>query len=102
MAAITASDTFEGTINGTLWFHYDLGNDVLYYRFEFMRGLRVIGDETEEGFTAFYTEDDVFAGMVILCFWKHFGAGQLSEASEDEMRIKIEQFARKHILNRQA
>lgn len=100
MAAITASDTFEGTINGILWFHYDLDNDVLYYRFHSMRNIRVIGDETAEGFTDFYTEDNVFAGMVIIYFWKQFGIGRLSEASEEEMRSKVEQFACEHILNR--
>lgn len=28
------TDTIEGTINRTLWFHYDMSNDVLYLRYQ--------------------------------------------------------------------
>ena len=32
-------DTIEGTIPQDLWFHYDVGNDVLYIRLESNRSI---------------------------------------------------------------
>ena len=101
MAATTIkSNMIEGTIEDTIWFHYDLDNDVLYMRYVSMEGHRAFGEETDEGFTEFYTEDDRFVGMTIIYFWKQFGKGALADASHNDIRAKVEWFACEHLLNR--
>ena len=100
MAAVEISDMIEGTVHDNWWFHFDLSNDVLHFRFVTMRNLRVIGEEDDEEFTIFHTTEGNFAGMTIVCFWERFGIGELEDASRDEMRVVVEQFACKHVLNR--
>ena len=100
MAAVEVSDMIEGIVQDRWWFHFDLSNDVLYFRFVTMRNLRVIGSEDDEEFTIFHTEDGIFAGMTIVCFWERFGMGELDDTSRDEMRAVVEKFACEHLLNR--
>jgi hypothetical protein len=42
-------ETIEGFINDSHWYHYDIGNDVLYLRLRAKLDTTAIGDETEDG-----------------------------------------------------
>ena len=50
-------DTLEGIINKRFWYHYDVGNDVLYVRFEAKRQTPTFGEETDDGFVILHVRD---------------------------------------------
>ncbi|HYG74255.1 MAG TPA: DUF2283 domain-containing protein [Planctomycetota bacterium] len=74
-------DTLEGTIDQTLWFHYDVGNDVLYLRLIEHRQTEVHGEETPDGvFVMKSLSDDKVVGIEITNWWKRFGKGPLPDS----------------------
>jgi hypothetical protein len=83
-------DTLEGVINGVLWFHYDIGNDVLYLRHVDHRQTEVVCDETPEGiFVARPLDSDQIVGLEIVDWWKRYGNGPLPD-SVSQMAKMIE------------
>ena len=88
-------DTLEGVINNSLWYHYDVGNDVLYLRLASRRSGEALGDETDDGLILLrdaLTNDPV--GLTIVSWWKRFGHGPLPD-SISEIQRQIEPWANK-------
>ncbi len=82
-------DTIEGTVRD-LWFHYDVGNDVLYIRLESKRKNQALGEETDDGFILLRdkkTGEPV--GITVVNWWQRFGKGSLPDSiSEIQKQIK--------------
>lgn len=88
-------DTLEGVINKTLWYHYDVGNDVLYLRLNSHRETPTVGEETDDGFIilrACNTTQPL--GLTVVNWWKRFGDGELPD-SISRIQQYIEPLARK-------
>jgi uncharacterized protein YuzE len=83
-------DTIEGTIPGNLWFHYDVGNDVLYIRLESKRRASAVGEETDDGVVLLRDEKSrKVMGITVVSWWKRFGKGALPDSfSEIQKKIK--------------
>ncbi len=80
---MVVTDTLEGTINRTLWYHYALGEDVLYLRLLDQRSAETVGEETSEGLLLLRRVDnDEPVGLTIVHCWKRFG----SSAEPDSIR----------------
>lgn len=86
--------TIEGTIGSALWFHFDLGNDVLYLRLNSLLDTEVFGEETPEGFILLRTDEDQIAGMTIVNYWQRFGAGELQNLPLSRLQTFITKQAR--------
>jgi hypothetical protein len=88
MAVIT--DTLEGIIDKTLWYHYDLANDVLYLRYANDRDSATYVEEGEDGFLRLRREkDDAVVGMTVVNWWKSQQEGSLPDSlREVEKRIE--------------
>lgn len=94
MATIT-TDTLEGTINGTVSYHYDVFADVLYLRLIDQMETPSIGEETDDGMIELRTEDsNRLIGITIVSWWKRFGHGALPD-SISEIQKRIEPLAQK-------
>jgi hypothetical protein len=90
---MVTTDAIEGTVNQHLWFHYDLGNDVLYIRRSSMRGRETYAEETPDGALLLRCEDsDEVAGLTVVNWWKRFGAGSPPDSLR-ELSARIEPFA---------
>jgi hypothetical protein len=81
MASAIEIDTLRGVLGGSVWFHLDLTNDVLYLRNVTTRAERVFGEGTPSGFTLLRTDSGEIAGMTVINFWSRFGTGRLASAS---------------------
>ena len=83
-------DTIEGTIPGNLWFHYDVGNDVLYIRLESKRRASTDGEETDDGVVLLRDRrSGKTIGLTVVNWWKRFGKGSLPDSfSEIQKKIK--------------
>lgn len=82
------TDTVEGVINGTLWFHYDLSNDVLYLRLCGKRETTAVGEETSEGFILLHDADsNEPIGLTVVNWWKRFGQGKRPDSI-----VKLQQY----------
>lgn len=93
---MVAIDTVEGTVGQTLWFHYDVGNDVLYLRQSDQLGTPTLSEETSEGFFLLRREDnDQAVGMTVISWWKIFGEGSLPD-SLSKIAERVEAWARDH------
>ena len=84
------TDTVEGTIGGgpsALWFHYDLGSDVLYIRLASDRNAPTTAEETPDGFLLLRREsDDHPVGITVVGWWKRFGSGTLPDSLREIAR----------------
>ncbi len=88
-------DTIEGTVDDVLWYHYDLGNDVLYLRLAAHRDTPTYAEETDDGFLILRREDDDQAvGMTLVNWWKRFGRGKLPDSLR-KLERAIEPWAKK-------
>jgi len=88
-------ETLEGVLNQTLWFHYDVTNDVLYLRLMSKRMADTYGEETSDGFILLREVDtDAPAGITIVNWWKRFGHGNLPD-SLTEIQRQIEPWGAK-------
>lgn len=94
MASITTIDTVEGYVDNALWYHYDVGNDVLYLQLVSTRGQETFGEETPDGFILMRTDDDKIAGMTIVNWWKRFGKGSIERISFKSLESYVAQSAR--------
>ncbi|MEX0774277.1 MAG: hypothetical protein WD042_01045 [Phycisphaeraceae bacterium] len=92
---MVAIDTLEGVINQTLWYHYDVGSDVLYLRLLSERDTDTVGEETEDGFILLRDEaTDRPVGLTVVSWWKRFGEGGLPD-SISQIQSRIEPWAKK-------
>lgn len=84
------TDTLEGTVNQTLWYHYDLVNDVLYLRLLAQRSAETVAEEPPEGVLRLCRADtDELVGLTIVNWWKRFGqGGQPDSIKELERHIE--------------
>ena len=89
------TDTLEGRIDQSLWFHYDLASDVLYLRLVQDRDAATVAEETTDGFLLLRRQsDDRVVGLTIVNWWKRFGHGRLPD-SIHELELQIEPWARR-------
>ena len=91
----TTTDTLEGTINGTLSYHYDVSNDVLYLLLIADMETPSLGEENDEGFIELRDEQTGrLLGLTIVNWWKRFGRGDLPDSIR-EIHQRIEPLATK-------
>lgn len=90
---MVTADAIEGTVNNALWFHYDVGNDVLYIRLAEQRETPALGEEQADGSILLRSEaDDRPVGMTVVGWWKRFGTGPLPD-SLSAIGQRVEAFA---------
>lgn len=78
---MVTTDTLEGTIDDTLWFHYDVLDDVLYLRKATERETPTVAEEDERGLIILRREsDDRVVGLTVVNWWKRFGEGVLPDS----------------------
>ena len=78
---VTTTHTLEGTFNGTLSYHYDVGNDVLYLRRIADMETPALGDENDEGLIELRDEKaGRLLGITVVNWWKRFGRGDLPDS----------------------
>lgn len=92
---VAVIDTVEGMIDDSLWYHYDLTNDALYLQLISTRGQETFGEETDEGFILFRTENDQIAGLTITGYWKQFGTGKIQDSTLLGLQHQVEQAAQR-------
>ena len=74
-------DTIEGVVDGVLWCHYDLTDDVLYLRLIAERNTPTLAEETPDGLVLERREDDEkVVGITIVSWWKRFGSGSVPDS----------------------
>jgi hypothetical protein len=74
-------DTIEGTVDGVLWCHYDLTNDVLYLRLAAERDTPTFAEETDDGFLLTRSQATrKVVGMTVVNWWKRFGTGRVPDS----------------------
>jgi hypothetical protein len=89
------TDTIEGVVDGSMWFHYDLANDVLYMRLASRREASAVGEETPDGVVLLRdAETNESIGLTVVNWWKRFGHGQLPD-SIAELQQLIEPWAKR-------
>ena len=92
---MVAIDTLEGTIDGILWYHYDVTSDVLYLRLTSHRDREAVGEETDSGFILLRdAETDEPVGLTVVNWWERFGGGPLPD-SISEIQMHIEPWAKR-------
>ncbi|MEK6798870.1 MAG: hypothetical protein AABZ12_07900 [Planctomycetota bacterium] len=88
-------DTIEGTVDGVLWCHYDVLNDVLYLRLVAERETPTIAEESDDGSLLLRRSDDAkLVGMTVVSWWKRFGRGKLPDSIR-ALEEAIEPWAKK-------
>ncbi len=91
---MVVTDTVEGLIDGRLWFHYDVGNDVLCLRVNEHRRTPTTGEMTDDEFLLLRREDTgEVVGVTIVNWWGRFGQGDLPD-SREALGIRFEETAR--------
>jgi hypothetical protein len=92
---MVVTDTIEGVVDGSFWFHYDLANDVLYVRLASWREGETVGEETSDGFILLRdAEAGRAVGLTVVNWWKRFGQGVRPD-SLSELQRRIEPWARR-------
>ncbi len=97
MAIGVEVDTLQGILGGSMWFHLDLDNDVLYLRARATLGESVFGEETPEGFTALRSNSGALAGMTVVNYWQRFGNGDVGSASIQAIKDQVAAWSASHI-----
>ncbi len=92
---MVSTDTIEGIVDGRLWFHLDISNDVLYLRLADARSTPTYADEQPDGALLLRVLDtDQPVGLTIVNWWKKYGSGMIPDSIRD-LEKTIEPFARK-------
>ncbi len=81
-------DTIEG-VDNSIWYHYDLSNDVLYLRLDSKRNQEAYGEETSDGFILLRAADGAVVGMTVVDYWMRFGNGALRETPLRSLEASI-------------
>jgi hypothetical protein len=91
MAIVT--ETLEGNIDQTIWYHYDVANDVLYLRLLSARDPPTVAEETDDGLLLLRREsDERIVGLTVVSWWKRFGDGRRADSIR-ELERSIEPWA---------
>ena len=91
MAIVT--ETLEGSIDRTIWYHYDVANDVLYLRLLSARDTPTVAEETDDGLLLLRCESaDQVVGLTVVNWWKRFGNGRPTDSIR-ELERSIEPWA---------
>ncbi len=94
---MAVTESIEGVTSRGLWFHYDIGRDVLYLRLLTSRDVTTVSEETEDGVLLLRREDtDEAVGLTAVSWWKRFGEGELP-TSYQEVSDRVERWAPKQI-----
>jgi hypothetical protein len=92
---MTTTDTIEGTINGTVSYHYDVFADVLYLKLVTEMETPSIGEEDDSGDVELHDQKTGrLIGLTVINWWKRFGNGSLPD-SIAELAKRIEPWAGK-------
>lgn len=92
---MTVIDAMAGVVDGSLWFHYDLTNDVLYVREAAQREASCVGEETGDGLILLKdARSDRTVGLTVVNWWKRFGQGRIPDSILELQRL-IEPWARR-------
>jgi hypothetical protein len=79
-------ETIEGVV-GTVWYHYDVADDVLYLRLRSRRDTATVGEETDDGFILLRDEKtNQPVGLTVVNWWKRFGVGELPDSIREIQR----------------
>ncbi len=90
---MATTESIEGMI-GTLWYHYDVRNDVLYIRHGTPTDAPAYGEESEAGFVVLRSDEtDAVVGITVVGWWKRFGAGVLPDSLR-EITTRVESTTR--------
>ncbi len=88
-------DVIEGIVDGVLWCHYDVSNDVLYLRFVGERETPTFAEETPDGHIINRRQDNgTVVGLTVVSWWKRFGTGKLPDSIR-QLEHAIEPWAKK-------
>ncbi len=86
---MVATETLEGIVNQTFWYHYDVPNDVLYLRLQSERQTETYSEETPDGLLMLHRLDnDSLVGCTVVNWWKRFGSGERDSIKELERLIE--------------
>lgn len=87
---MVTTEALEGTINGTISYHFDVADDVLYLRLASHRDSPALGEETDDRLIELRDEKSGdLVGITIVSWWKRFGRGPLPDSLRDiESRIE--------------
>ena len=92
---MVVTDTLEGVVDEALWFHYDIGNDVLYVRQASHRDAECVGEETADGLILLQeARGGRTVGLTVVNWWKRFGQGPIPDSISELQRL-IEPWARR-------
>lgn len=87
-------DTLAGLIDSSLVFHYDIGNDVLYFTRADSQGAETFGEDAPDGLIVHrHGETDEIVGWTSISWWKRFGDVPLPD-SMSELARRIEAWSR--------
>lgn len=89
---MAVAESLEGSV-GSLWFQYDIRNDVLYLRLLTRRDDEAHGEEMDDGYILLRAmDDDAPVGITIVNWWKRFGRNELPD-SVTQILARIEPWA---------
>jgi hypothetical protein len=78
---MVTTESLEGMIDGTIWYHYDRASDVLYLRRWDQREVETVAEETPAGLLLLRRSDtDEVVGLTVVNWWRRFGAGPLPDS----------------------
>ena len=90
---MNTTNTIEGTINGTVSYHYDVFADVLYLRLVADMETPSLGDQNDDGDIELREEaTGRLIGITVISWWKRFGHGSLPDSIR-ELAARIEPWA---------
>lgn len=79
MAIVT--ETLEGSIDQSIWYHYDVANDVLYLRLLSDRDTPTVAEETDDGLLLLRRDSDGHrVGLTVVNWWQRFGHGRRADS----------------------
>ncbi len=85
----------QKVVDGMLWCHYDIANDVFYFRLLTERNTPTLGEETPDGLILSVRQDNKrVIGLTVVNWWKRFRKGHLPD-SIHELEQAIEPWAKK-------
>ena len=80
-------DTIEGTVNGLVSWHYDVGADVLYLRRVGTFDAPALGEESDDGLIELRDErTGALVGLTVVNWWKRYGQGSFPDSLREVER----------------
>ena len=82
-------------VDGDVWFHYDVADDVLCVRQASHRDAECVGEETPDGLILLQAaQGGRTVGLTVVNWWKRFGQGTIPDSISELQRL-IEPWARR-------